>query len=144
VVLTPTLAALGNGAANADAEADPAREACLRYVKMEDMALSLLDEWPKRELALAQAYPGFLKLSDDEKKLIPGGGRFLEIQEELEVLDAERDKLLPQVVELKCKTPGAVMAKLMLVERLICADDHPEVKKLVADAIEDLDRLLPF
>jgi len=111
---------------------------------MEDAASLLVEEWPKLESQLVNRHPEFHSLSDEERALVPGGGRFREIQNELDRLDAERETLLPVVLSVRCTTPGALIAKLMLVHRLICDDDHPEAKKLIADAIEDLDRLLPF
>jgi hypothetical protein len=133
------------------APADPAVEqkrasaptdACLRYVALEDRALALLDEWSALEVRLARSYPGFIGLPREAQALIPGAGRFAEIEDELERLDSARDALLPQVVRLRCETPGSVVAKLRVAERLIHSDDHPDAHQLIADAVRDLDRLL--
>jgi len=142
VVGVASAAALTSGSNAGARDADEARETCLRYVEMEDQVLSLLDEWPTLESRLAREYPDFLGRPIEQQALFPGGARFLEIERELDRLDIEREKLLPVVLKLKCKTPDAVIAKLMVVERLIQPDDHPEAHKLVADSVADLHRLL--
>lgn len=91
---------------NAVTQPDPTCEACLRYVGMEDKVMSLLKEWPTLESGLAEKYPGFLGLPVEEQARFPGGARLLEIQDELDALDVERDKLLPVLVKLRCRSFG--------------------------------------
>ncbi len=119
------------------------RETCLRYVAMEDRVLSLLNEWPTLESRLAKTYPNFLGLPLEAQAQFPSGHRFLEIQDELDVafrLHHDRQEFVPP--DVQHRTAGAVIAKLMVVTKLIQPDDHREAHKLVADSVNDLRRFL--
>lgn len=124
------------------ASADPALDSALRYASLEDRVQALVEEWPRLESQIIARYPDFLRLSEDERALIPEAGRFQEIQTELDRLDEERERLLPVVLQSQPKTPAAVMAKLRVAQRLVHPDDHPEANRLIGDSIKDLDRLL--
>jgi len=141
VALTPAalLAPDGNAAIVGH---DETKAACLRYVAIEDRVTELLAEWASLEHQLANRHDDFFRLSRHAQRRLPGARRFLEIEKELDLFDAERDKLLSHLSSMRSTTPGAVLAKLMVAVRIIHPEEHPAAHRMIADSINDLDRLL--
>ena len=142
-VLIGTPLALLAAPANAGEVADDhAADMCKRYVVLSDQSRTLSDEWAVLESSLCRKYPGYIGMSDEEQGRLPEQPRFAEIDSERDVLEDEVEALLPAILKLKCRTPAAMMARLMVAERLIERDDHPEANKLLGASLSDLGRLL--
>lgn len=141
VALTPAAMLVADGTAVA-AEHDETRAACLNYVAMEDRVTELLEEWATLEHQLAKRHADFFRLSLEEQHRLPGGHRFREIEQELDVLDRGRDKLLPQLSRMGSTSPAAVLAMLMVTERIVHPEDHPAAHTIIVGAVRDLGRLI--
>lgn len=141
-LIAGTSAAVLVGISSSRAKAsDAAEDACLRFVALQDQSTTLSDEEPVLESWLCRKYHNFLDTPDDEQDRYPEAARFKQIRQEAEALDVEIAKLLPVVLKSKCRTPAAIVAKLMAAERLTCGDEHPQLKKLLISTTKDLGEL---
>lgn len=97
----------------------------------------LQTRWAKLEAWLAREH-GWFKLSPVERQALPWAKELRDIDGCLDVLFEKRDALLESLPASGSVSLESVIARLAVVERLICRDDHPEGHALIAEARRDL------
>jgi hypothetical protein len=119
---------------------DKGAETCLRYVTLSDRYQTLSDEWPILESWLCRKHPNFIGMSAEEQARIPQTARFAEIDRERDDVYRQAEAFLPRVLKVRSRTPEAMIARLMVIERLIVPDEHEEASALIRAALADLGR----
>jgi len=119
---------------------DKGAEICLRFVTLSDRYQTLSDEWPVLESWLCRKHPGFIGMSAEEQARIPQAARFAEIDRERDDVYRQAEAFLPRVLKVRCQTPEAMIARLMVIERLIVPDEHEEASALIRSSLADLGR----
>jgi|GEM_PF-6942932 len=126
--------------ANSRLDRDKSTETCLRYVALNDQCETLSDESAVLESWLCRKHPGFIGMSGEEQARIPQTARFAEIDRELDDVHGRAEAFLPRVLRLRCRTPEAMIARLMVIERLVVPNENEEASALIRASLRDFSR----
>ena len=121
----------------AQAASDEGTRRCANWLAIDAKIDRLQTRWAKLETWLAREH-GWFKLSPAERQALPWANELRDIDGCLDVLFEKRDALLEGLPASGSVSLESVIARLAVVERLICRDDHPEGHALIAGARRDL------
>lgn len=123
--------------AAASAAHDEVTERCKQWLAVNAEIERLQARWAKLESWLVREHSWF-QLSPAEKQALPKARELCDIQGCLDRLTEQRGRLLEAIPASGPPSLEAVITRLTVVERLIWADDYPEVHPLITKAHQDL------
>lgn len=121
----------------ARAASDEGTRRCANWLAIDAKIDRLQTRWAKLETWLAREH-GWFKLSPAERQALPWAKELRDIDGCLDVLFEKRDALLEGLPASGAVSLESIVARLAVVERLICRDEHPEGHALIAGARRDL------
>lgn len=116
---------------------DEGTRRCANWLALDTKIDRLQTRWAKLETWLAKDH-GWFELSPAERQALPWAKELRDIDGCLDVLFEKRDALLEGLPASGSVSLESVVARLAVVERLICRDEHPEANALIAGARRDL------
>lgn len=119
------------------AASDEGTRRCANWLAIDAKIDRLQTRWAKLETWLAREH-GWFELSPAERRALPWSRELRDIDGCLDVLFEKRDALLEGLPASGSVSLESVVARLAVVERLICRDEHPEGHALIAGARRDL------
>lgn len=112
-----------------------------RYLHIDARISRLQRRWGRLESYLADQHD-WLRLTEAERRAVPGAQELRDIDGMLDLLFEEREKLLAELPVRGATSLEVVIARLAVAERLIWRDDFPEAHAMIAGAREDLSAML--
>lgn len=117
--------------------ADVATRRCRSWVAVDRQIERLQNRWAKLEGWLIREH-SWCDLSPSEKQALPWSKELRDIDGILDTLFEKREHLLATLPDSPSLSLEAVVARLAVVERLVCTEDHPEAHALIARSRLDL------
>ena len=95
--------------------------------------------WAQLETLMARDH-GWLTLGHAERRALPEAAEMFEIDDRLEALSRQRERMLKPLSRLHANTLHAVASKLVIAARLMQHDENP-AQPFVASAVRELPQL---
>lgn len=116
---------------------DIATRRCKNWLAVDGQIERLQTRWAKLEGWLIREH-SWCDLSPSEQQALPWSKELRDIDGILDTLFEKRERLLASLPDTASLSLEAVVARLAVVERLVCTEDHPEAHALIARSRLDL------
>jgi hypothetical protein len=116
--------------------ADDVVAQCAAWMALEVEIDRLARRWAQLETVLAREH-GWFALSSTERRALPEASEAFEIDNTLERLSQQRERMLEYLATQKAETLHGVASKLAVAARLMQHEDHP-AQPFVASAVREL------
>jgi hypothetical protein len=117
--------------------ADVATRRCRNWLAVDVQIERLQTRWAKLEGWLNREH-SWLKLTPAEQQALPWCKELRDIDGILDTLFEKRERLLQAIPDSAAVGLDGVIARLAVVERLVCTEDHPEAHAMIARSRLDL------
>ncbi len=115
-------------------------ELCRSWLSMEAEARLLSDAWGDLEAHLIEQYSWF-KLTEEEQGRHPCASQLKDLDDRQDIILEKQSHLLSVISTELASSLGDVIAKLTIVEELICELEGSEVRTLLNSAMADIARV---
>ena len=116
---------------------DAATRRCSNWLAVDAQIERLQNRWARLEGWLIREH-SWCKLTPAEQQALPWSKELRDIDGMLDTLVEKRERLLQSIPDSAAVCFEGVIARLAVVERLVCTEDHPEAHAMIARSRLDL------